>query len=195
MDPAFPSESSPVGADVVCFQAERWLRPSLWLLRRIAPHPAGTGVVATAFGLPAPPARVRGSADQNMAELIRWRRLPAQPAARDADLCGLLRPLVETAIDACREADAVFRQAGVAQALVLQAEEAGAGARWLAPLRAVADRLATKAAALLVVAHLRSEEAEGAARAIGFARRGEPWEPPASDLDAVLSDLGASPAS
>lgn len=71
--------------------------------------------------------------------------------------------------------------------MLLQAEKSGADTRWLAPLRAVADRLMTRAAALLVVAYVRSEEAEGAARAIGLARRGEPWEPPGSDLEAAHS--------
>ena len=34
-----------------------------------------------------------------------------------------------------------------------------------------------RAAVLLIEAHVRSEEAEGAARAVGLALRGEAWSP------------------
>ena len=37
--------------------------------------------------------------------------------------------------------------------------------------------LTLRAAELLLEAHARCQEAEGAARAVGFARRGEPWVP------------------
>jgi hypothetical protein len=192
MEPSTSRDGSPPSANAVCFQAERRSRPSLWLLRQIAPHPRGMGVVAEAFGLPTPPMMVQSAADRDMADLIRSKPLSEEPAVRDADLNNLLRPLVEAAVTACWKADDLLRQAAAAQALLPQAEKAGADVRWLAPLRAVADRLMTRAAGFLVVAHLRSEKAEGAARAIGFARRGEVWEPPSSNPEVTAFSAGAA---
>ena len=40
-----------------------------------------------------------------------------------------------------------------------------------------AAALAQRAAERLLIAHMRTEEAEGAARAVGFARSGEAWRP------------------
>jgi hypothetical protein len=187
IDRAISSSGPSVGANVVCFQRERQSRPSLWLLRQIAPHPEGIGVMAAAFGLPSPPALTRSFADQRMAGLIRRRWLPEQPAARDDALRSLLKPLVEAAVAACWEAEDMFREAAIAQALVLQAEKTGAAANWLASLRVVAGRLTTRAAGLLVVAHLRSEKAEGAARAIGLARQGKAWGPASVDQEVSLA--------
>ena len=172
---------------MICFLRERQTRPSLWLLRQIAPHPNGVRAIAEAFRLPTPPALIRDWADRSMADRIRRQSVLERSATRDATLKGLLQPLVEAAVTACRQADDVFRQAAVAQALVLQAEQSGATACWLAPMRAVVDRLATKGARLLVVAHLRSEQAEGAARAIGLARQGEPWAPASVALGRAAS--------
>ena len=49
------------------------------------------------------------------------------------------------------------------------------GGYWLGPLEARAIVGTQEAARLLVEAHLAAEEAEGAARAIGLALRGEEW--------------------
>ena len=51
------------------------------------------------------------------------------------------------------------------------------GGYWLQPLEDASTMRATEAATRLIEAHIAKEEAEGAARAIGFARRGEPWRP------------------
>jgi hypothetical protein len=47
--------------------------------------------------------------------------------------------------------------------------------------------LTERAAVLLVEAHVQSEEAEGAARAVGFALRGEAWTP--RDVAAEMEEL------
>jgi len=47
----------------------------------------------------------------------------------------------------------------------------------LAPLQARADERTREAARLLVEAYVGSEEAEGAALAVGLAERGEEWRP------------------
>jgi len=65
--------------------------------------------------------------------------------------------------------------AAEAQQVLLSAQIAGR--LWLEPLRERAEALTLRTAELLIDAHTRVEEAEGVARAVGFACRGDTWTP------------------
>jgi hypothetical protein len=110
----------------------------------------------------------------------------AEPGlARRHELEALLASIVTPAVEACRVAHDAARAAEKAQQR-LTAARAERGF-WLAPLEERADALRQEAAARLVEAHRRTEEAEGAARAIKLALRGEPWAP--FDLQAQAEAL------
>jgi len=110
-----------------------------------------------------------------MAETIARTALPPDPVARRAALDALLKPLVERAVAAC----ASSRQAA------LRSDEAGEklanaqieGGYWLEPLEAVANSRAIEAAERQIAAHVASRAAQGASRAVAFAKSGEPWRP------------------
>jgi hypothetical protein len=87
----------------------------------------------------------------------------------------LVNPTVARAVDACRSAHDVSVEAAEAQQALLSAQIAGHF--WLEPLRERAEALTLRTAELLIDAHTRVEEAEGVARAVGFARRGAKWTP------------------
>lgn len=64
-----------------------------------------------------------------------------------------------------------------------------AGQAWLDPLRDRAEQAVAQAARLTLEAHGWAEEAEGVARAVGLARRGEAWAPrdPAAEADGLIA--------
>lgn len=100
---------------------------------------------------------------------------PDDPNERKVALDALLKPLVERAVAACRAAHkAALRSDDAAVAFVTAQTQGG---YWPQPLEDASTMRATEAATRLIEAHVAKEEAEGAARAIGFARRGEPWRP------------------
>ena len=103
------------------------------------------------------------------------------PGALDA----LLDPVVARAVDACRAAHDMALDAAEAQQMLHQAQTSGHC--WAEPLQQRAEALTLKAATLLIEAHARVEEAEGVARAVGLARRGETWTP--RDLQAEAEAL------
>ena len=76
---------------------------------------------------------------------------------------------------ACHAADDLSAEARQAREKLRRAE--AAGGYWLDPLRERAEVLTFRAAELIVAAHVAVEEVEGVARAVGMARRGEPWKP------------------
>jgi hypothetical protein len=51
------------------------------------------------------------------------------------------------------------------------------GGYWTEALKDIAIGKTNEAAALLIKAHIASEEAQGAARAVSMAKRGEEWTP------------------
>ena len=175
--------------NVIRFPLERRVRPTLALLREIAPDVREVLQVAEAFGLEPPPHRLRQEVDRQTAEYI-LNEMPAEPdASRRAALEGLLAPVVTAAVAACRAS----HDASVA-AVALQERWAAAkasGSLWAAPLEARAEALTVRAAEVLVVAHTRCEEAEGAARAVNLALRGDLWLPENHcELDAWLVAAG-----
>ena len=179
-------------SNVVRFPAERRARPSLELLYDIAPSPSYVLMLAETFGLEPPDPEVRNVADWAMAEHILNHVDPQPGPARKAALRGLLKPVIETAVSACREADKAASAAVEAQQ---RAERARAeGGYWLAPLDERASLLTRRAASLMLQAHMRAEQARGAARAVRLALHGEEWRQydPQAEAEALFFGSAAA---
>lgn len=161
--------------NVVRFPVERRARPTLDLLREIAPDPREVGSAIEAFGLDDPTIGLRDAVDANTADHIANHVQDELGERRQADLDALLEPVVQQAVTGCRDAHDAAVAAGEAQQVLLHAQTQGSA--WLEPIEAKAERLTTLAVELLVEAHRQTEEAEGVARAVGIARRGETWKP------------------
>lgn len=174
--------------NVVRFPIERRVVPSLPLLRAIAPDPREVAAVAEAFGLAAPDPETRHASDAATAGLIQA-LAPASERERQAVLGVTLTLFLDQAIAACGRAHQGIVDAAAAQERLAAAHADGDS--WLAPLQERADRLALAAARLLIDAFVRAEQAEGAARAVGIARRGKPWQ--AYDLPAEADALFFAP--
>ena len=161
--------------NVVRFPVERRRRPTLDLLREIAPDPRDVDLLIETFSIDCPANEVRAAADRAMAEYIlnHVDREPGQARAQTLQL--LLTPIIEQAVEACRTAHEAAAAATAACEVIESAR--AEGRYWLAPLEARADDRTREAARLLVEAYVASEEAEGAARAVGLAGRGEEWRP------------------
>jgi len=159
--------------NVVRFPVERRARPTLELLRDIAPDVREVLSIAEAFDLDMPSPDLRDRVDLETAEhilnMIAGMRM--LPSALDE----LINPTVAQAVDACRAAHDVSVAAAEARQVLLSAQISGHF--WLKPLRERAEDLTLRTAEFLIDAHTRVEEAEGVARAVGFARRGEKWLP------------------
>lgn len=162
-------------SNVLRFPVERRARPTLELLRDIAPDVRQVWLLAESFGLPLPEPGWRDAMDAHVAEHILNHVRPEPGPARRIELEAVLAPVLARAVAACRAAHEAALAATVAQDRVVQARSEGG--HWLEPLVGRAEALTTAAAHLLIEAHLRAEEAEGAARAVGMALRGENWEP------------------
>ena len=161
--------------NVIRFPVERRARPTLDLLREIAPDPREVGCAIEAFGLDDPTVGLRDAVDASTAEHI-LNQVPSEPGeARLSALDALLSPLLAQAITACREAHDAAVVAAEAQQQLLRAQTEGGF--WLEPVEERANELTFLAVELLVDAHRSNEEAEGVARAVGFACRGETWAP------------------
>jgi hypothetical protein len=176
-------------SNVVRFPVERRARPTLELLRDIAPDMREVLLLVESFGLPLPKREMRHVADAEMADHILNHVRPEPSAQRRAELEALLAPLVTRGVEACRVAHDAALTATEAQQRVVAAQSEGG--YWLTPMEERAEALTTAAARLLVDAYIRAEEAEGAARAIGMALRGETWVP--FDLQAEAGALFFGP--
>ena len=161
--------------NVIRFPVEERARPTLDLVREIAPDCREVFRVVDSFGLDAPAFDLRHQVDRETAEHI-LNAVPAEPGeVRTAMLDGLLAPLVGAAVQACRAANGASHVMVAAQQRLQAAVTSGS--LWAEGLRERADQLCITAADLLVEAHARCEAVEGAARAVGFAQRGEEWVP------------------
>jgi hypothetical protein len=176
-------------SNVVRFPVERRARPTLELLRDIAPDMREVLLLVESFGLPLPEREMRHVADAEMADHILNHVRPEPSAQRRAELEALLAPLVTRGVEACRAAHDAALTATEAQQRVVAAQSEGG--YWLTPMEERAEALTTAAARLLVDVYIRAEEAEGAARAIGMALRGETWVP--FDLQAEAGALFFGP--
>jgi hypothetical protein len=161
--------------NVLRFPLERRVEPSLDLLCEIAPDSREVDLVAEAFDLNSPLGEMRREADLAMAEHILNNAPPEPGPRRRLVLDALLRPLVGHAVAACREAHQAAEKAQAASQRLATAE--AEGGYWIPPLKDDAMVKANEAARLLIEAHIASEEAKGAARAIRIAKSGEEWSP------------------
>jgi hypothetical protein len=168
------AEMLPDMTNVVRFPIERRAPPTLALLREIAPDRRMVLSIAVAFDLDVPPRDLRRRADAATAA-----RILNHPAGAGGTLAGvlddLLDPVIARAIAACRAAHGLSVAAATARQVLLDAQTASHV--WTRPQLERAETLTYQAAALLIEAHARVEEAEGVARAVGLARRGEAWAP------------------
>ena len=168
-------ERLPDLANVVHFPLEQQVAPSMELIFEIQPDCREVERVAEAFWLELPPNDLQHQVDAQTAATIAQTILPLTPAKRTLALEALLRPAVARALAACRQAESVGQQAVRAHEQLLAAQVRGGS--WLDRLEEQADALTQQAAALLIVAHQRCQEARGVARAVGFARCCEAWMP------------------
>jgi hypothetical protein len=127
-----------------------------------------------------------------MAEHIANHVRPELGAVRHAELGALLAPTVAEAIAACRAAHDAAVAATEAQQRLVDAKVNGG--YWLDALEERAEALTAVAAQRLVEAHLRSEAAEGACRAVSLAQRGEDWTPFALQTEAEALFFGGRKA-
>ncbi len=161
--------------NVVRFPVERRARPTMDELRKLAPDVREAMNFAESFGLSMPEHDARHMADAEMADHIANHVRPEPGSQRKASLEALLEPLIVRAVAACRAAHDAALAATEAQQRLVDAQSQGG--YWLQPLEERAETLTITAAQLLVEAHLRSEEAEGANRAVRMAMHGETWMP------------------
>ena len=160
--------------NVVRFPVERRARPTLELLRGIAPDVREVMNMAEAFGMERPLPELRERADIATVEHIA-NQMPAGGVERERLLGEMLDPIIAAAIASCRVAHDAWLEAAAAEEVLVRARQAGHFPGEALEERAAA--LARRAAERLLVAHTRTEEAEGVARAVGFARSGEAWQP------------------
>ena len=163
-------ELLPGMTNVVRFPVERRARPTLELLRAVTPDVREVLNVAEAFGMAMPVPDLRERVDAATAEHIA-NQIPAGGAAREAMLCELF----EWGDASCREAHDAWAGAAGAEETLRRARRAGYFR--IESLQERAAALTWRAAELMMIAHMRAEEAEGVARAVGLARSGEAWRP------------------
>jgi hypothetical protein len=147
------------------------------LLRGLAPDIRVVLLLADVFCLQPPVVDLRERTDAATAEHI-LNQAPAGGPERTRMLDELEAPVIARAVEVCRAARDAWGEASAA----LRASQA-AGAVWADMHRERASHLAAQAVRRLLEAHAWAEEAEGVARAIGFARRGEAWEPRDHDAE------------
>jgi hypothetical protein len=179
-------EPLPGMTNVVRFPVERRARPTLALLRDIAPDVREVMNLAEVFGMEAPVPDLRERTDAATAEYI-LNQVPTSGPRRGAALNDLEVPVIERAVAACRAAHDASVEAAEAEQVLLRAQTAGRF--WVEALRERAERLTERGARLLLEAHAWAEEAEGVARAVGLARRGEVWtsRDGAAEMDALIA--------
>lgn len=168
------TELLPGTLNVLRFPAERRARPTLALLREIAPDMREVWAAAEAFLLTPPPYDLRHTVDADAAEHIA-NHAPAGGPEREAMLTEMLDAVVLPAVAAVRAAHDARVEALDAQQALLRAQ--ASGGFWIEPLRERSGKLGLRLAELLVTAHAQAEMALGVARAVDLARRGETWMP------------------
>lgn len=182
-------ELMPGLTNVVRFPVKERVAPSMAVIHGIEPDVREVLQVCEGFFLELPDAEHANQVDAETADYIAEQVLPLAPSERGPALDDLLKPVVATAVEACRRADQVGKRA-VAAGERLALAQAGGG-QWLGLLERDADGLLSQSAELLVLAHQRCQEAHGVNRAVGMARRGETWTPySAADTSDWLAEAG-----
>jgi hypothetical protein len=175
-------------SNVVRFPIEARARPTLDLLRELAPDVRGVELTAEAFHLPVPEADFRHRVDAEAAEHILNHIDPRPGEVRNMALRALRDRVVTAALKAARAWRPASVAADDAQRQVVRAR--AEGGYWMDALEQQRATLEQEAAALLLEAHLRSEEAEGVARAVRLARSGQVWTPYDSIREAEVLFFG-----
>jgi hypothetical protein len=161
--------------NVIRFPVERDGRPSLALLREIAPDSRDVFYTVDAFKIAPPVHGLRDSADRETAEYI-LNQVDDQPGPRRRqELDGLLAPLVAKAVRLCQEWSRMQREIDLAYLNYEKARDRNdqASQLWME----VYEAKIMASVHLLIEAYEASERAEGVARAVAYAMRGDPWEP------------------
>ncbi|ACB97273.1 hypothetical protein [Beijerinckia indica] len=161
--------------NVIRFPVERDERPGLALLREIAPDPREVFYAAEAFKIAPPLHGLRGEMDRETADYI-LNQVDDQPGPRrQRELDGLLAPLVAKAVKLCQAHDRTSEE--IDQAYDHYDKARGKNDQASQLWMNVFEAKIVAATHLLIEAYEASERAEGAARAVAYAMRGEPWEP------------------
>ena len=180
--------------NVLRFPTEERARPTLELMRNLAPDLRSVDMLSAAYGLELPAADFRDRVDREAAEHIVNSAEPRPGTQRTAQLRALLEPVVVAAVDAARASLRAWSLVGEGRRQLAQAKREGGF--WLDGLAERLDAQELQAAEATIEAHLRAEEAEGVARAVSLARSGEAWTPRSThaDMDALLQSEIASRA-
>ncbi len=181
-------ELLPGMTNVLRFPVQRRARPTLGLLREIAPDVREVLNLAESFAMEPPAPDLRARTDAATAEHIA-NNAPTTPNRLEAFLAEVEDLAVRRAIASCREAHDAALAASEAQQVLLTAKTAGHF--WVEPLQGRAETRTEQATVLLLTAHAHAEQAEGVARAVALARQREPWTPwmprdVAAEMDYIL---------
>jgi hypothetical protein len=171
----------PGASNVVRFPIEERGRPTLELLRTLAPDLRTVDIVSEAFGLELPSPNFRDRVDGEAAEHIVNNVEPHPGAQRSEQLSGLLQPLVVAAVEAARVSRRAWSAVSEGRRKLAQARRAGGF--WLQALVERVDVQERQAVEATMEAYLRAEEAEGVARAVSLARSGQAWAPRSTHAD------------
>ena len=174
-DQTTPGETPERTGNVIRFPVELRRPPSMTLLRQIRPDARLLFANAENLGFELPRHDARDQTDQATAEHIAAHLAPNERAP-GRFLDSLLRPFLTRAVEAARKANDAALAAHRAQQDAARPHAPG----WL--LERAAE-LAEHAVRIGLDAYLLAEEAEGVARAVHIARRGEPWRPRNTEAD------------
>jgi hypothetical protein len=179
--------SLPPGSNVVRFPVELVGRPTLELMRDLAPDVRTVEMMAEAYDLDVPAPEFRDQVDAEAAEYMLNHMIPEPGARRAQQLAEMQEPLVKAAVEASCASRRAFGLVEELQEHVNRAKVQGGF--WLQPIEERLEVRERQAAEATIEAHLRAEEAEGVARAVSLARSGQPWTPRsvAADMDALLA--------
>ena len=167
-----PRKLLPAATNVLRFPVERRARLTLELMRELAPDIGDVLAVIDMFGEDRPLLALRDQTDADAANYIGMRAGGDTVMPHDR-LDNLLDAMVAHAIPACWSLRDASAATNAARRLLGDAQ--AAGQEWLSLLHAQVDERRAREVKLLIEAHARVEEAEGVARAVGFAKRGDTW--------------------
>jgi hypothetical protein len=181
-------------SNVVRFPVEEVGRPTLELMRALAPDLRTVDMVTEAYGLELPEPDFRGRVDAEAAEHI-LNHVDDDPGVhRLQQLNAMLEPVVRAAVEAARASRRAWGVVTEGRRQLARAKREGGF--WLEGLEQQRDARERQAAEATVTAHLRAEEAEGVARAVSLARSGQAWSPRnvAAEMDVLLGQEAAAHA-
>ena len=181
-----PTDLKSGASNVVRFPVEEVGRPTIELMRALAPDLRTIDMVANAYGLELPEPEFRDRVDAEAAEHILNHVDSEHGAHRTQQLSAMLEPVVKAAVEAARVSRREWGAVGEGRRQLARAKREGGV--WLQAIEERLDAQERQAAEATITAHLRAEEAEGVARAVSLARSGQAWTPRdvAAEMDALL---------